>query len=169
MRRNQEDLGIELLPYHAKMHSDDRTANLAAFRAHSNNEVLVSTDLASRGLDIPDVSTVVQMQFATNVVAHLHRVGRCGRLTSKGRKGGRAVVYYGDEEIDLVKAIRKAEESEGEVDGELMGKDDDGEEEDQLRNKTGGGGGTVEKAFSRKRGFRKKFKKAARPNRERED
>ena len=137
-----------VLSYHAKMNSEERVGNLNAFRAHENREVLVCTDLASRGLDIPDVSLVIQLQFAANVVAHLHRVGRCGRLTSEGRSGGRAVVFWGEQERDLVEAVRQADV----IASELMGVAEDEE------------GGTVEAAFSRKRGFRKKRKKEARGN-----
>ena len=41
--------------------------------------VLVCTDLAARGLDLPEVKRVVQYDFATDAVSHLHRVGRAAR------------------------------------------------------------------------------------------
>ena len=88
--------GIEAVPFHAKLPLKDRTESLDRFRKfvagqhlttnedHDNQSnsavsVLVCTDLAARGLDIPGVTAVVQLQFAGNVVTHLHRMGRCGR------------------------------------------------------------------------------------------
>jgi superfamily II DNA/RNA helicase len=41
--------------------------------------VLVSTDLAARGIDFRNVTRVVQFDFATNVVDFIHRVGRTAR------------------------------------------------------------------------------------------
>ena len=49
-------------------------------------------DLAARGLDVPGVTAVIQLQFAGNVVVHLHRMGRCGRASNRD---GRVVVFYG--------------------------------------------------------------------------
>ena len=46
--------------------------------------ILVCTDIAARGIDIPDVKHVIQLQFATNAVTHLHRVGRTARAGSEG-------------------------------------------------------------------------------------
>uniref|UniRef100_A0A7S4I9X7 RNA helicase n=1 Tax=Odontella aurita TaxID=265563 RepID=A0A7S4I9X7_9STRA len=126
--------------------------------------ILVCTDLASRGLDVPSVSAVVQLQFAGNVVAHLHRMGRCGRA---GRVDGRGVVFYGDKEAELVDVVREAEGNQDRM--ELMqdvdDDDDEGEEEVnegvEKKNK-----GKVGNAFSRKRGFTRKRKKLRREARE---
>ena len=46
--------------------------------------IMICTDAAARGLDIPAVRHVIQAEFALNVVQHLHRVGRAGRLGSGG-------------------------------------------------------------------------------------
>jgi superfamily II DNA/RNA helicase len=142
--------GIEALPYHAKSPLQDRVDNLNAFR-ESTDQLLVCTDLASRGLDIPDVQTVVQLQMAGNVVAHLHRMGRCGR----GGKKGVGIVYYGSQERELVSVIRLAEKEQGSLQVE-MDVEVDAEE--------GEGKGKIDAAFSRKRGFRKKRKKAEKEN-----
>ena len=57
--------------------------------------VPVCTDLAARGLDESGVTTVVQLQFAGDVIAHLHRVGRYGRV---GNWDERGVVFYWERE-----------------------------------------------------------------------
>ncbi len=118
--------------------------------------VLVCTDLASRGLDIPAVTAIVQLQFATNVVAHLHRMGRCGRA---GNRDGRGIVFYGPEQRELVEVVRDAEQQQTrmllsqDVEEELDDEDSEGEKKEV---------GKVKRAFSRKRGFTKKRKKEKR-------
>ena len=163
--------GINAVPYHAKIPLQERTSNLDKFRryvaATSDDEeasnqgdtipVLVCTDLAARGLDIPGVTAVVQLQFAGNVVSHLHRMGRCGRA---GNRDGRGIVFYGPQEAELVAVVREAEKEQSrmelkqDVEEEL--EDDDNNEE----------AGKVKKAFSRKRGFTKKRKKERREMKE---
>ena len=51
----------------------------------SDYHILVSTGVAARGLDIPDVDVVIQFDFSTNVVDILHRCGRTGRMGKRGR------------------------------------------------------------------------------------
>jgi len=163
--------GINAVPYHAKIPLQERTSNLDKFRRYvapesddeeANNQgdtipVLVCTDLAARGLDIPGVTAVVQLQFAGNVVSHLHRMGRCGRA---GNRDGRGIVFYGPQEAELVAVVREAEKEQSrmelkqDVEEEL--EDDDNNEE----------AGKVKKAFSRKRGFTKKRKKERREMKE---
>ena len=48
-------------------------------------KVLICTDLASRGLDIPDVSHVIQLDFAPNAAQVLHRTGRTARAGASGK------------------------------------------------------------------------------------
>lgn len=134
------------------------------FRRYSVNDeenddnavaVLVCTDLASRGLDIPGVTAVVQLQFAGNVVAHLHRMGRCGRA---GNRNGRGIVFYGAKERELVEVVRDAECQQERMilEGDVDELDEESESEESVPK------GSVKNAFSRKRGFTKKRKKLRR-------
>ena len=159
-----ERAGLQAVPYHAKLSLSERSANLDRFRKYSKDgesagtdavPVLVCTDLASRGLDVPGVDAVVQLQFAGNVVAHLHRMGRCGRA---GQRTGRGIVFYNEQERELVEVVQEAETQQERM---VLEQDVDEIEED------GGEGqrkqqGTVQNAFSRKRGFTKKRKKIRR-------
>ncbi len=162
--------GITAVPYHAKVSLEDRSANLDRFRRYNGNDdnspskdydddkvdaavsVLVCTDLASRGLDVPGVTAVVQLQFSGNVVSHLHRMGRCGRA---GQRTGRGVVFYNEAEADLVAVVKEAEAQQ-----EKMQLEQDVVENDAET--TTGEAGKVKDAFSRKRGFTKKRKKLKR-------
>mmetsp|Transcript_34354 Transcript_34354/g.72289 ORF Transcript_34354/g.72289 Transcript_34354/m.72289 type:complete len:258 (+) Transcript_34354:1108-1881(+) len=164
--------GINAVPYHAKIPLEDRTSNLDKFRryrAPSGDDkdnlkgdkdaipVLVCTDVASRGLDIPGVTAIVQLQFALNVVSHLHRMGRTGRA---GNRDGRGIVFYGPKERELVEVVREAEEQQSRM--KLIQDVEDDSDGSGLENGEGSGkkeAGKVKKAFSRKRGFTKKRKK----------
>ena len=159
--------GINAVPYHAKIPLEDRTANLDKFRRYraptsedGNDDirngkntvpVLVCTDVASRGLDIPGVTAIIQLQFALNVVSHLHRMGRCGRA---GNRDGRGIIFYGPRERELVEVVREAETQQSRM---QLSQDVEDEEDDGLESK-----GKVQKAFSRRRGFTKKLKKKRR-------
>jgi ATP-dependent RNA helicase DDX55/SPB4 len=72
-----------VLALHGKMSQSKRTRALDAF-AKSPNAVLLCTDVAARGLDIPDVDWVVQFDAPQDPDAYVHRVGRTARL---GRPG----------------------------------------------------------------------------------
>ena len=69
-----------------------------------HSRVLVCTDLASRGLDLPELDLVVQYEFAPDAITHLHRAGRTARAGAPGR----VVSFYGAESQDLVESIRDA-------------------------------------------------------------
>ncbi|MCJ1432185.1 putative RNA helicase [Xylographa pallens] len=83
-----------LLPQH------ERTSNLARFRA-SAARILIATDVASRGLDIPEVDLVVNYDIPRNPDDYIHRVGRTARA---GRKG-EAITMVGQRDVELVLAI----------------------------------------------------------------
>lgn len=65
---------------------DQRQREQALYRfANGSTQILVSTDLASRGLDIPDVNNVIHYHFPENADAYVHRVGRTARWDKTGR------------------------------------------------------------------------------------
>lgn len=69
--------------YHGGMDQDKRELALIKFRNGSNN-LLITTDLASRGLDIPNIETIVHYQLPVNESAYIHRNGRTSRMHAKG-------------------------------------------------------------------------------------
>lgn len=93
--------GLSAEPFHKLISVDGRQTLLASF-AEGHIDCLVCTGLAARGLDMPRVRHVVEYTFASNVVEHLHRVGRTARATMTGR----ATCLYGPGDADLVEAIR---------------------------------------------------------------
>jgi superfamily II DNA/RNA helicase len=69
--------------FHGAMEQIDREKNLIKFRGGAHN-VLISTDLAARGLDIPEIKHVVHYQLPLQEDAFIHRNGRTARMHAEG-------------------------------------------------------------------------------------
>ena len=69
--------------FHGGMEQDDREKSLIKFR-NGSNRLLITTDLASRGLDIPEIEHIVHYQLPHNREAFTHRNGRTARMHAKG-------------------------------------------------------------------------------------
>ena len=98
--------GVRSAAYHSSVPTVERFATLAAFRA-GEVDVLVCTDSAARGLDVPGVAHVVQAEFALNAVDYLHRAGRTARAGAPGR----LTSLFDAEAAQLVAAVRSAVEA----------------------------------------------------------
>lgn len=77
----QRDFTISIM--HAELEQKDRDRIMREFRSGSSR-VLISTDLLARGIDVQQVSLVINYDLPGNVENYLHRIGRSGRF---GRKG----------------------------------------------------------------------------------
>ncbi len=75
---------IEHGTLHGAMEQIDREKNLIKFRGGANT-ILIATDLASRGLDIPEIKHVVHYQLPPQQDAFLHRNGRTARMHAEGQ------------------------------------------------------------------------------------
>ncbi|XP_022726325.1 DEAD-box ATP-dependent RNA helicase 22 isoform X3 [Durio zibethinus] len=95
--------GIECYRYHKDLSLEERAETLDDFRKKGG--IFVCTDAAARGVDIPNVSHVIQADFATSAVDFLHRVGR----TARAGQFGVVTSLYTESNRDLVNAIQKAE------------------------------------------------------------
>ncbi|XP_034431620.1 ATP-dependent RNA helicase DDX24 [Hippoglossus hippoglossus] len=76
-------LDFDPLPLHANMHQKQRLKNLERF-AERENCVLLTTDVAARGLDIPNVQHVIHYQVPRTSETYVHRSGRTARATKEG-------------------------------------------------------------------------------------
>ncbi|MFT7669709.1 MAG: ATP-dependent RNA helicase RhlE [Planctomycetota bacterium] len=75
--------GIEADAFHGDLYQEQRTWVLDRFK-NRNVRVLVATDIAARGIDISDLSTVVNYDLPRSPVDYIHRIGRTGRAGAKG-------------------------------------------------------------------------------------
>ncbi|NWQ71040.1 DDX24 helicase, partial [Neopipo cinnamomea] len=76
-------LNCDLLPLHANMHQKQRLKNLERF-AERESCVLLTTDVAARGLDIPNVQHVIHYQVPRTSELYVHRSGRTARAANEG-------------------------------------------------------------------------------------
>lgn len=75
--------GISAEAIHSDRSQNHRTRTLRDFKA-SKIRVLVATDIAARGLDIPDVTHVINFDFPQQSEDYIHRIGRTGRAGNEG-------------------------------------------------------------------------------------
>lgn len=76
--------GLFALPFSGELAQAQRTRALGAFRAGSV-ATLVATDVAARGIDVPDISTVIHLDPPRDPDTYTHRSGRTGRAGRAGR------------------------------------------------------------------------------------
>ncbi|KAK3898696.1 P-loop containing nucleoside triphosphate hydrolase protein [Staphylotrichum tortipilum] len=79
-----ERRGIRVASIHGDLRQDQRTRSLEAFKAGTTT-VLVATDVAARGLDIPEVKLVINVTFPLTIEDYVHRIGRTGRAGKTGK------------------------------------------------------------------------------------
>ncbi|ESR49048.1 DEAD-box ATP-dependent RNA helicase 18 [Citrus sinensis] len=92
---------LSLIPLHGKMKQTAREKALASFTSLSSG-ILLCTDVAARGLDIPGVDCIVQYDPPQDPNVFVHRVGRTARL---GRQG-RSIVFLSPKEEAYVEFLR---------------------------------------------------------------
>ncbi|KAK8485475.1 hypothetical protein V6N12_017965 [Hibiscus sabdariffa] len=111
---------------HGDISQTQREATLSGFR-NGNFNILVATDVAARGLDIPSVDLVIHYELPNTSETFVHRTGRTGRA---GRKGS-AILIYTQEQRRAVRVIERevgcrfSELARIEVDGGSAGMFDD--------------------------------------------
>ncbi|MBC6489486.1 DEAD/DEAH box helicase [Flavihumibacter stibioxidans] len=95
-------VGIESLAMHGGKEQQDRLTVMEQFKSGDIN-MLITTDVNARGIDIPDVDYVVNYDLPDVPENYVHRVGRTGR----GVKKGEAVSFCSEEEKPLLEAIHQ--------------------------------------------------------------
>ncbi|XP_063226295.1 probable ATP-dependent RNA helicase DDX47 [Bacillus rossius redtenbacheri] len=93
-------LGLMAVPLHGQMSQNKRLAALTKFRAKAR-PILISTDVASRGLDIPHVDVVINFDIPTHSKDYIHRVGR----TARAGRSGKAITFVTQYDVELYQRI----------------------------------------------------------------
>ena len=89
-----KEKGIINVFYHGGMEQQERESAMCKFKNGTSN-VLVTTDLASRGLDIPDIKYIIHYHLPATADVYTHRNGRTARMEA----GGKSVLILSEEEM----------------------------------------------------------------------
>ena len=88
---------------HSSLSKDERESVLQSF-INGNENILISSNIIARGIDIQQVNLVINFDIPRNVHTYLHRIGRSGRW---GRKGN-AINFVSEKDIQTMRNIEKA-------------------------------------------------------------
>ena len=95
--------GIAVAGIHGGLAQSERNAAMQSFRA-GKVMVLVATNVAARGLDIPQISHVVNYDMPQNVEEYVHRIGRTARM---GR-GGTAITFVSEWDFPMLDLLQES-------------------------------------------------------------
>lgn len=87
---------------HSGKNQEQREAALQALRS-GDADILVATDLAGRGIDVPDVGLVINYQMSNTIEAYIHRIGRTGRAG----KQGTAITFLSNDDEEVMYDLRQ--------------------------------------------------------------
>ena len=108
---NLERIPVTCAAIHSNKAQSEREKALKAFR-EGEVRILVATDIAARGIDIKNVSHVINYNLPENPKNYIHRIGRTGRAGNKGT----AISFCVESEVPLLKNIRKLLKQKIEID-----------------------------------------------------
>ncbi|RXW22717.1 hypothetical protein EST38_g3140 [Candolleomyces aberdarensis] len=95
-------LGFPAVPLHGQLSQSQRLGALGKFKS-GGRKILVATDVASRGLDIPSVDVVINYDIPTHSKDYIHRVGR----TARAGRAGKAITLVTQYDVELLQRIEK--------------------------------------------------------------
>jgi ATP-dependent RNA helicase RhlE len=102
LARDLEKLHYRVSALQGNMSQNGRQQAIQGFR-DGKYDILVATDIAARGIDVSDISHVINFDMPDTVDAYTHRIGRTGRA----RKTGEAFTFVVQEDEPLVRQIEK--------------------------------------------------------------
>ena len=100
LARQLDAAGHRAVALQGNMSQNARDRAMRGFRSH-DFDVLVATDIAARGIDVVQVSHVVNFDMPTTPDAYTHRIGRTGRA----ERAGRAYTLVGSEDGSMIRAV----------------------------------------------------------------
>jgi ATP-dependent RNA helicase RhlE len=102
LARDLEKKGYNVAALQGNMTQNRRQKAIDGFR-DGKYDILVATDVASRGIDVPEISHVINFDMPDTVDAYTHRIGRTGRA----KESGEAFTFAAPEESAMVRSIER--------------------------------------------------------------
>lgn len=138
-------LGMPIAELHGSLTQEQRLDSVNKFKS-LQVPVLVCTDLASRGLDIPKIEVVINYDMPKSYEIYLHRVGR----TARAGREGRSITFVGEAsaERSIVKdAIRGVNDNESKTAGKAVGRNVDWNQVEETNKLVENMGDTIEEVL----------------------
>jgi ATP-dependent RNA helicase DDX23/PRP28 len=107
--RQVERLGFYCVVLHGGKAQDQREAAIKDFKTKKCN-ILVATDVAGRGIDVADVTKVINYDMPNNIEAYTHRIGRTGRAGKTGQAVSLLTMADQDIFYELVQLLKDAKQ-----------------------------------------------------------
>lgn len=136
------DNGIPAMGLSSLMNQTQRNRVIEKFKAENDQNILVATDVAARGLDIMGVDLVVNYEMPQDAESYVHRIGRTGRAGNEGK----AFSLISDRDIDSLSRVE--EYTKKKIEAQFV------EDVDLIKEF---------KPLAREEGFKKRFDDAKRP------
>jgi len=99
---NSSNCNYQIISFHGKMIPKKRNALYKKFVKMTTGGVMFSTDVAARGIDIPDVDWIIQLSSPKDPAFFIHRIGR----TARAGKCGSAILFITLEEISYIELLK---------------------------------------------------------------
>ncbi|KAJ3245924.1 DEAD (Asp-Glu-Ala-Asp) box polypeptide 23 [Chytriomyces hyalinus] len=103
-----EKLGFKSTTLHGGKNQEQREVALAALKSGSK-DILIATDVAGRGIDVKNVSLVVNYDMAKSIEDYTHRIGRTGRAGQKGT----AITFLSNSDSDVFYDLKQMVQKSG--------------------------------------------------------
>lgn len=87
---------------HGGLSQIQRDKVISSYRL-GKSQILVATNVAARGLDIPDIGYVINYNMPGNIEEYIHRIGRTGRIGNLGT----SITFVGEDDFELMDLIKK--------------------------------------------------------------
>ncbi len=100
--RKLSKAGLPAVAIHGNKSQNARTRALEQFRS-ARSPVMVATDIAARGIDVDDISHVINFDLTSEPEVYVHRIGRTGRAGASGA----AISFCTEEDRDSLRAIER--------------------------------------------------------------
>ncbi len=107
IRKDLNSLDANVAEVHSDLDQKEREQALLDFK-NNKTQVIVATDVLSRGIDIVDIEIVINFDMPTDGEDYVHRIGR----TARASKTGLAITFIGEDDIRKFMAIEKLIERE---------------------------------------------------------